>query len=316
MLCSAGACGSQGVTTILADRSTSTPAISWWKGWLPLVVLPTGVILLSPAQWPRWALMWLLAAAIYGGWKWVTWRRMPIRGAEAWKQAAYLFLWPGLDAAAFLGGRSPGKPLVGEWLLAAAKLAAGMALLWVVAPRIPPEHRLLTGWVGMIGIVMFLHFGSMHLLSCLWRTAGVDARPLMDWPMAATSVSDFWGRRWNTAFRDIAHSFFFRPVVRRVGGVWALWASFLFSGLVHDLVISVSAGGGYGWPTLYFLGQGAAVLLERSRPGKALGLGRGWRGWLLTATVILGPAYWLFHPPFIHNVIVPFLEVIGAARPS
>ena len=163
---------------------------------------------------------------------------------------------------------------------------------------------------------MVLHFGSIHLLSCLWRAAGIDARPLMDWPIATTSVSDFWGRRWNTAFRDLAHQFFFRPVVRRWGGAWALAASFLFSGLVHDLVISLPAGGGYGWPTLYFLGQGTAVFVERSRIGKALGLASGWRGWLFAAVVILAPAWWLFHPPFVREVIVPFLQVIGAARAS
>jgi D-alanyl-lipoteichoic acid acyltransferase DltB (MBOAT superfamily) len=161
-----------------------------------------------------------------------------------------------------------------------------------------------------------LHFGSIHLLSCFWRSMGIEARPLMDWPIAATSVSDFWGRRWNTAFRDLAHQFVFRPLVRRWGGTWALAASFVFSAFVHELAISVPAQGGYGWPTLYFMLQGAAVFLERSRLGKAMRLGGGWRGWLFAAAMILGPAYWLFHPPFIHAVIVPFLHAIGAAQPD
>jgi alginate O-acetyltransferase complex protein AlgI len=138
----------------------------------------------------------------------------------------------------------------------------------------------------------------------------------MDWPIAATSVSDFWGRRWNTAFRDLAHQFAFRPLVRPWGATCALAASFIFSGLVHDLVISVPARGGYGWPTLYFLVQGAAAIVERSRIGIAMGLGSGWRGWLFAMLVLLVPAYGLFHPPFIHAVIVPFLQAIGAARPT
>lgn len=69
----------------------------------------------------------------------------------------------------------------------------------------------------MAGLIFVLHFGSFHLLSCAWRAAGVDARPLMHWPVAATSLADFWGRRWNTAFRDLTHRFLFRPLTRRLG---------------------------------------------------------------------------------------------------
>ncbi|MCI0360722.1 MAG: membrane bound O-acyl transferase family-domain-containing protein [Planctomycetaceae bacterium] len=323
-------------TRTIAQNTREEPAA--WQVWLPQVVLPAAVLLLTPAYWPRWAVMWLLVVAIYAGWKWVSWlasgRREPPdrvpsqsttlrhRGAYAprspaspWKHIAYLVLWPGLDSAAFLGDRKPPQPKLAEWLLAAAKLGLGAALLWVIGPRTAPQQELLLGWIGMIGMVLVAHFGSVHMLSCFWRSVGIDAKPLMDWPIAATSVSDFWGRRWNTAFRDLAHQFVFRPLVRRWGGAWAIAASFVFSGLVHDLVISVPAQAGYGWPTLYFLLQGAAVFFERSRLGKALGIGSGWRGWLFAAIVILGPACWLFHPPFVEAVIVPFMRVIGAAPP-
>ena len=144
------------------------------------------------------------------------------------------------------------------------------------------------------------------------RAAGVDAKPLMVWPILAANVSDFWGKRWNTAFRDLTHRFLFRPLSSRLGARVGLAAGFLFSGIVHDLVISVPAGGGYGWPTLYFVIQGLGLLFERSRAGKALGLGKGWKGRAFAAVVIVAPAGGLFHQPFILVVMLPFLTAIGA----
>src|ERR1022692_4792814 len=67
------------------------------------------------------------------------------------------------------------------------------------------------------------------------------------------SIAEFWGRRWNSAFRDLAHPFVFVPAARRWGLVVALWVSFAVSGFAHELVISVPAGAGFGLPTAYFL---------------------------------------------------------------
>jgi hypothetical protein len=277
---------------------------------------PTPAPLPAPLDWPPWVVMWALAAAVFAGCKWLTWARTPPTGAPAWRHLAYLFAWPGLDAKAFLDphplprGR---RPTAVEWAFAAAKLAFGVGLVWGVVPLVPPDLPLLRGWVGMAGLIFVLHFGSFHLLSCAWRAAGVDARPLMHWPLLASSLSEFWGRRWNTAFRDLTHRFLFRPLASWFGPRAGLAAGFFFSGVVHDLVISVPAGGGYGWPTLYFVVQGLGLLAERSRSGRAMGLGHGWRGQLFTAAVVAGPAYGLFHPPFVLNVVLPFLDVIGAA---
>jgi alginate O-acetyltransferase complex protein AlgI len=290
-----------------------TPALPPWQGWLPVVLLPAVAVLLMPAPWPRWAGMWLLVFALYFGFKWLTWRRTSAPDAPWQRHAAYLLLWPGMDAPAFLDAsarRAVERPTAGEWVFAALKLLAGVTLVWFAVPLAPSGWDLLAGWIGMVGLVLVLHFGLGHLASCLWRSLGIEARPLMDWPIAARGVSDFWGRRWNTAFRDLAHRFFFAPLLRRAGPAGALAAGFLFSGLVHDLVISLPAGAGYGLPTLYFLLQGGAIFVERSRSGRALGLGRGWRGWLFTALVVLGPAGILFHPPFVRNVVLPFLEVL------
>ena len=271
------------------------------------------VALATIAGWPRWAVMWGVAVAVFVACKGLTLRRRT--GAARWRRAAYLLAWPGMDAGAFLDARRrPARPRAGEWAAAAARLALGVAILYGVVPRLPSSaDPYWLGWAGMVGLILCLHFGSFALLSCAWRAADVDARPLMDRPLASTRLSDFWGRRWNTAFRDLTHRFLFRPLTRRLGGRRALWVGFLASGLIHDAVISLPAGGGYGGPTLFFLIQAAGLSIERTRAGRRLGLGRGVRGWLFTMAALLLPARLLFHRPFVVGVIVSFLHAIGAA---
>lgn len=281
--------------------------------WLPIVILPAAAIAFTPADWDRWAFMWLLAGMIYAGCKWLTWRTAAIETGGGTRPIGYLLAWPGLDAAAFLAGESRSTPTIGRWIFALAKTAFGFALIAVVYPRMSDQPMLLRGWVGMIGIVFVLHFGLFHLLQLIWSTLGVDARPLMDWPILAASVSDFWGKRWNSAFRDLTHRFLFRPLTQQFGPKAALALGFLFSGIVHDLVISLPARGGYGGPTLFFLLQAAAIFVERSALGRRIGLGRGVLGWAFTMLVLVGPVMLLFHPPFVNGVVVPFLDWITQA---
>ncbi len=294
---------------------TPTHPIRWWHGWGPAFALPTAAVVFTPEDWHAWVRMWLIAGAIFAGVKWLTWRRTPGL-ITIWKRhAGYLLGWPGLDAAAFLdpelllGAR---RPDLREWLAALAKTLCGAGLFWGVSRVVPADQPFLAGCVGTVGLLLLLHSGFFHLLSCAWRAAGVNARPLMNRPFSAESVSEFWGRRWNTAFRDLTHRFLFRPLTARLGVSGAVLAGFFVSGLLHDLVISIPAGAGYGGPTLYFLIQALALLIERSSLGRSLGLGRGWRGWVFATTVVLVPAPMLFHPPFMREVIVPFMDAVGA----
>src|SRR5439155_1724679 len=87
------------------------------------------------------------------------------------------------------------------------------------------------------------------------------------------SLADFWGRRWNRSFTTLANDLIFAPLAHRIRPIGATAAVFLISGLVHDLVISIPARGGYGRATIYFLIQLAALLLERSRFLRSIGFG-------------------------------------------
>ena len=96
------------------------------------------------------------------------------------------------------------------------------------------------------------------------------------------------------------------PLKRRYDVTTALAGSFLFSGVLHDMILSIPARGGYGMPTLYFLLQGFGVWCDRRWL-----LGTVWRRpW--GALVLLAPLGLLFHRPFIERVVIPQLEVIRA----
>jgi alginate O-acetyltransferase complex protein AlgI len=88
----------------------------------------------------------------------------------------------------------------------------------------------------------------------------------------------------------------------------AMFAVFVVSGLIHELVISVPAGAGYGLPSAYFLLQGIGVVLERGPVGRRLGLSSGLKGWFFVFLFTTPLAYYLFHPAFVRRVIVPFLD--------
>jgi hypothetical protein len=263
-------------------------------------------------QWPPWVTMWLVAFGVYGGFKVFTWAEAEGWRRPAWISMAYLFAWPGMDARTFLAGvrndRATLRPAASEWLFAFAKLALGLALL-AVASLVRFEPAWLRGWLAMAGIAFVLHFGLFHVLSCFWRSLGIVAVPLMHWPIAATSLTEFWSRRWNLAFRDLTHRFVFRPLASRFGGVVALWVGFLLSGLVHDAVISGPAGGGYGLPTLFFLLQAGGMMIERKVLGRQ-NAARA-RGWLFTAAFLIVPAPLLFHTAFLNNVVLPFVDALG-----
>lgn len=285
-----------------------------WIAWLPLILLPLLAITFRKRPSP-WVFMWLLAAAIFLGCKWQTWWEARMAGGITadWKRnAAYLLVWPGMDTQEFFNTTADNlrvPPI--EWLAAMGKTLAGIALIGVGVRVVLLGHPMWGGWSGMLGLVLFLHFGTFHLLALMWRRAGLGVKPIMQRPLGSRSLGELWGRRWNLGFRTLSHTWVFRPLQKRFGVTAGTLGAFLASGLLHDLVISLPARAGYGLPTAYFFTQGLGVLVERSETGQRFGLGRGARGWLWTALIAAGPAFVLFHPWFVMRAMVPFLRAIA-----
>lgn len=300
-------------TKKLRMKPLRTRSAIWWFRWLPLVVLSSVAVGIRNLLQP-WEFMWALAFAIYIGLKWLTWWNARPRVAHSpWRSLAYLLAWPGMDAEAFLDSakRAPPPPSH-AWGMALFRTACGALLIWVAARAIPDHASLLRGWTGMIGLILLLHFGSFQCVALFWQTVGFDAMPIMSAPLRSKSLAEFWGKRWNLGFRQLSYDLIFRPLHRSIGAPFAGFMVFIASGLIHDLVISVPARGGYGLPTAYFMLQGLGVVVERSPVGGQLGIQKGLRGWVFMAVVTVGPVYWLFHPPFVEHVMLPFMHAIRA----
>jgi hypothetical protein len=283
-----------------------------WIGWLPLVTFPVFTIAWRGVL-PTWIFMWALAVAIFAGFKWWTWWRTMGQGMGTTfiRSMAFLFLWPGMDAERFLAlARTVAKPDFRCWMFALAKTMFGAALIWGVARLAGNGWG--AGWIGMIGFIFILHFGVFHLLALFWQQNGIDAQSLMRWPACANSLSDFWGKRWNAGFRDLAFGLLFTRLTHHMPPRMATLVIFLVSGLIHELVITFPAGAGYGLPTFYFMIQGAGMLFERSRFGARLSLRRTVLGRIFAIVVVLFPVFALFPKPFVVRVMVPFFQVIKA----
>jgi len=203
----------------------------------------------------------------------------------------YWTLWPGMDSRPF----AETEPGSGGGLLAwgLLKMAAGAALLLV---------RVGVGALDVVrvfaGIGLLVHFGLCDVLAGFWRLRGVPVGRLFINPLASKTLGEFWGRRWNLAFHAVARDFVFRPAARRWGPAVGVFLTFVFSGVLHEVLLSVPVGGGYGLPFTYFLLHGLLVIAERR-------WNLGGRVW--TLFWVLAPAPLLFHPWFIRSVIRPLI---------
>ena len=258
---------------------------------------------------PAWLLMWSLGIAIFALLKAVLLAVRP--AASAVDAARFALATPTLDPAPYAGPkRGPLPP--GDWWhgFVGLVLCGGVLLLGV--PLVREASAWWGGLLAMAGLCGGLHFGVFEFLVAYQRRRGYDVRPIMDRPWAAANLSEFWGRRWNRAFRDAASRLLVRPLVRRRWPVAVVFGLvFLVSGLIHDLVMSAPAGG-WGGPTLYFLIQAAGTAIQRSGPVRRLRLDRGWPGRLLAATVILGPLPLLFHRPYCEQIMLPFYDWLAS----
>lgn len=218
--------------------------------------------------------------------------------------------WLGMQPRLFSGDRAPRREGARALLVRGAVwLAVGIAL--VLLARLAwtsTRSRLLATACLLPGLSLALHFGLLNLLAGAWRLRGVPCDALFRAPLRSESLAEFWARRWNLAFSEMTAIAVYRPLSARVGRGPALFASFLVSGALHEMAISLPVRAGFGLPLLYFALHGSLVLTERAlaradRPVRGLP-GRVW-----TLVWLALPLPLLFHRPFLAGVVWPLIGI-------
>jgi hypothetical protein len=225
---------------------------------------------------------------------------------------AFAIGWAGMRAQPFetLGG----APLPQAWSMirfGISRVVAGVLLILVarLVVHLPLNAGLIYVLVSSMLLIAFsliLHFGLLGISAGAWRLSGVHTYVLFNQPARATSLTEFWSKRWNLAFSEMTSIAIFRPLKNKTGSALALTLAFVFSGLLHELALSVPVHSGYGLPMLYFIIQGALVLIEKAFTINKVTFLRHriWaRVWVFFWLVVPMPL--LFHGHFIKQILWP-----------
>jgi hypothetical protein len=231
-------------------------------------------------------------------------------GLNFLRWCAFALGWFGMRPALF--EQLPSKALPSFYLLGRgiSRIIAGFAMLYLSSAEIFGDVFFLPELLMLIGFSLILHFGMLNLMAAFWRWLGVDARELFRAPYKSKSLQEFWGKRWNIAFSEMTALIAYRPLKQKLGPDKAMIVSFLLSGILHEIAISLPVNAGYGLPLLYFSIHGFVMYFERTSAlvKKIIAhrlLSHVWvMGWLVVPMPIL------FHAHFIEAVMVPLRDLI------
>jgi hypothetical protein len=221
-------------------------------------------------------------------------------------------VWIGMQPGQFLVGQKTAArapiPTVSAWALDAM---TGAVLLWLV-PRILPVGTpwAVRFWIALVGFCFLFLIARLDFWALIFRAMGFAVEKLWDCPIAAKTLGDFWGRRWNRIVPGFLREVIFLPVARRAGAKVALAAVFLYSGLYHECV-SFMTRSGYGGPMLYFLLQCLGVAIENTRPARRVLRGRVWLARAWTLAVVFLPLGLFLRPDLVNEYLVPMLAAGG-----
>lgn len=161
-----------------------------------------------------------------------------------------------------------------------------------------------------LGVEVILAMGAVLARALL----GLELEPQFNEPYLATSLQDFWGRRWNLMVTSILRPTIYGPVqsmlTRIMGQSWAslpaMVATFLVSGLMHELIFFYLTRVSPTWEvTWFFVLQGVCTAAEVVAKKAVAGRWRLHRvvSGPLTLAFVAVTGVWLFFPQLTRNEV-------------
>jgi hypothetical protein len=180
-------------------------------------------------------------------------------------------------------------------------VAAFLFLRHIAAARHPPDGVIAPGRL-VAGIILLYAWAEFvnDLIHFCFLAAGAAMRPIQDTPIAARSLRDFWGKRWNRPVSAWLHRFVSLPLARQHRPDLGLLCAFLVSAAIHAWLTWVALGAFAAFGMAVFFGlQGVFILAEDRLYVRAwpVPLARAWTLAILLATspLIIGPYLRIVH---------------------
>ncbi|GJZ23792.1 long-chain-alcohol O-fatty-acyltransferase-like protein [Tanacetum coccineum] len=183
---------------------------------------------------------------------------------------------------------------------------------WLRAAALsPPSHRSVrpSPATTVLGVELVL---AITAYLTMFLKLGFEIEPQFNEPYLATSLQDFWGRRWNLMVSRILRPTVYDPVReitspligKQYSQLPAIFLTFLVSGLMHELIYVYLTR---VWPTWevtwFFVLHGVCTAVEVAVKKAVNGrfrLHRAVSG-LFTVVFVAVTGVWLFLPQILRN---------------
>jgi hypothetical protein len=148
-------------------------------------------------------------------------------------------------------------------LLGFAGVALGFVLVFAADKATALQESFLLDHVVKLFILVITVESLAQAVCSLERLAGYDTTPLVDRAFLARTPAEFW-RRWNNRINVWLYWNAFVPAGGRRAPARGVWATCLFSALLHEVAFTIATSRFTGYQFIFFAIQAPAIVLSRT----------------------------------------------------